>query len=192
MRPASSRTLVFPTCVGVFLYPGCNWGVVAGVFPTCVGVFRTLRKRAEGVMRLPHVRGGVSSPYRRKRGGRGSSPRAWGCFLDKQRGRAQALVFPTCVGVFLVKVRPDCSGPCLPHVRGGVSEGPGKNRGFFWSSPRAWGCFPVSYSGDARMRVFPTCVGVFLSTGSFSTLSFCLPHVRGGVSVLTSSTGELL
>ena len=104
----------------------------------------------------------------------------------------KAGVFPTCVGVFLYDHDAVEQFIGLPHVRGGVSEGPGKNRGFFWSSPRAWGCFPVSYSGDARMRVFPTCVGVFLSTGSFSTLSFCLPHVRGGVSVLTSSTGELL
>ena len=169
-------------CIRDSLYPGCNWGVVAGVFPTCVGVFRTLRKRAEGVMRLPHVRGGVSSPYRRKRGGRGSSPRAWGCFLDKQRGRAQALVFPTCVGVFLVKVRPDCSGPCLPHVRGGVSEGPGKNRGFFWSSPRAWGCFLQAVFRPRRERVFPTCVGVFPSQLFWGRPNAGLPHVRGGVS----------
>ena len=161
MRPASSRTLVFPTCVGVFpssfawemikyCLPHVRGGVsvetlmakpddtssprawgcfslkrgkrpIRLVFPTCVGVFPGDTYFVFALRRLPHVRGGVSAAGRAGQRTKSSSPRAWGCFLDKQRGRAQALVFPTCVGVFLVKVRPDCSGPCLPHVRGGVS-----------------------------------------------------------------------
>ena len=64
---------------------GCFWRsglpvVDSFVFPTCVGVFLFPRLLLSLLLGLPHVRGGVSSP------GAGiwtltrSSPRAWGCF----------------------------------------------------------------------------------------------------------------
>ena len=51
------------------------------------------------------------------------------------------------------------------------------------SSPRTWGCFPVSIDMYREAWVFPTHVGVFL----FRKPSNCgrkgLPHARGGVSL---------
>ena len=92
---------VFPTCVGVF--PICTdtitgvglsspraWGCFCFflytvnsffVFPTCVGVFPNAVPALRTERRLPHVRGGVSASSGRKRTQKGSSPRAWGCFL---------------------------------------------------------------------------------------------------------------
>ena len=71
------------------------------VFPTCVGVFLWAVSRRRASRCLPHVRGGVSP-------GRGqallpgkSSPRAWGCFTSTPEMRPDPPVFPTCVGVFL-------------------------------------------------------------------------------------------
>ena len=54
------------------------------------------------------------------------------------------------------------------------------------SSPPAWGCFrmrpPEEYGGS----VFPTRVGVFLRSAVRPRASQCLPHPRGGVSVLNA------
>ena len=72
------------------------------------------------------------------------------------------MVFPTCVGVFLVCVRYGQSNNSLPHVRGGVSFFPKKACFFRKSSPRAWGCFSFVGHPQSWQRVFPTCVGVFL------------------------------
>ena len=162
------------------------------VFPTCVGVFLTFGSHSLTKTCLPHVRGGVSRAAFPKENFSASSPRAWGCFRKMRPASSRTLVFPTCVGVFPRQATGEGASSRLPHVRGGVS---GKSKAGLLrplSSPRAWGCFRGPRKKPGLFLVFPTCVGVFLSTGSFSTLSFCLPHVRGGVSVLTSSTGELL
>ena len=58
--------------------------MASDVFPTCVGVFPWLERLEVTGVRLPHVRGGVSS----------SVPVA----------HEARQVFPTCVGVFLVQV----------------------------------------------------------------------------------------
>ena len=50
------------------------------------------------------------------------------------------------------------------------------------SSPRAWGCFLLPLHGPCLGRVFPTCVGVFLSPWLQFLHMYGLPHVRGGVS----------
>ena len=141
MRPASSRTLVFPTCVGVFP-SSFAWEMIK----YC----------------LPHVRGGVSVEILMAKPDDTSSPRAWGCFSLKRGKRPIRLVFPTCVGVF--PRAPEKTGAFfgLPHVRGGVSYrqcfGPAGNG----SSPRAWGCFFPRGLFPPCLFVFPTCVGVFL------------------------------
>ena len=110
------------------------------------------------------MRGGVSvftgiSDY----SGR-SSPRAWGCFLLWTDVKSWRVVFPTCVGVFLLFVGIRSLMCCLPHVRGGVSVHPGTEAG--------------------APTVFPTCVGVFPMTRSKNVDEARLPHVRGGVSNL--------
>ncbi len=58
-------------------------------------------------------------------------------------------------------------------------------RGFL-SSPRTWGCFRLAGLAYGFHPVFPTHVGVFLFVVSFGSQSFCLPHARGGVSLLSS------
>ena len=73
---------------------------------------------------------------------------------------------------------------CLPHVRGGVSSikqgiSPGES-----SSPRAWGCFFCGLFLLCLCSVFPTCVGVFPLQRTGKAQKACLPHVRGGVSLL--------
>src|SRR5690606_34376936 len=90
------------------------------VFPTCVGVFPDKRRCLVPLLRLPHMRGGVS-------GGRGSlrrhvwsSPHAWGCFLYAGSESSLSLVFPTCVGVFPRKSKSSSCQRRLPHMRGGV------------------------------------------------------------------------
>src|SRR5690606_7746493 len=52
----------------------------AGVSPTHVGAFRAARSFSALASRLPHARGGVSSPPGDGRRGGGSCPRTWGCF----------------------------------------------------------------------------------------------------------------
>ena len=71
--------VVFPTCVGVFLFP----------FVLQIGKFS-----------LPHVRGGVSDSSWTRVPFLVSSPRAWGCFYTRHKNGWLYDVFPTCVGVF--------------------------------------------------------------------------------------------
>ena len=51
------------------------------------------------------------------------------------------------------------------------------------SSPPAWGCFRRSRVCPSAILVFPTRVGVFLSTYSSIPTNISLPHPRGGVSL---------
>ena len=102
--------------------------------------------------------------------------------MESPRIRAQH-VFPTCVGVFYARTLRWPDKRCLPHVRGGVSPRWSFARSLFLSSPRAWGCFCSAGLRVQSGLVFPTCVGVFPAFFYFFLPSFCLPHVRGGVSV---------
>ena len=112
-----------------------------GVFPTHVGVFPSQLAFLCLERSLPHARGGVSTG-RERQGTRGqSSPRTWGCFPGDTMPDRLADVFPTHVGVF-PRSRHDSSGVTrLPHARGGVSMGEGRNVCMLTSSPRTWGCF---------------------------------------------------
>ena len=95
-------------------------------------------------------------------------------------------VFPTCVGVFLFSFIILHRNMRLPHVRGGVSNSSLCRASGRWSSPRAWGCFRCPSGSSPDTVVFPTCVGVFPSVGRYFAFSLCLPHVRGGVSIVTA------
>ena len=111
-----------------------------------------------------------------------SSPRTWGCFLQRFRLLPLHLVFPTHVGVFLCQYRRLFASACLPHARGGVSQAERYSKADRASSPRTWGCF---FAGAARARpaiVFPTHVGVFLACCTLLPAGAGLPHARGGVS----------
>ena len=52
------------------------------------------------------------------------------------------------------------------------------------SSPRTWGCFPLSLRKRLIEKVFPTHVGVFPPVFFRVRLAKGLPHARGGVSML--------
>ena len=50
------------------------------------------------------------------------------------------------------------------------------------SSPRRWGCFQSQSCGRGNTMVFPTQVGVFLSSSPVRNSWSSLPHAGGGVS----------
>ena len=89
-----------PRAWGCF-FPVVHAGRLTAVFPTCVGVFLFAKHVIRRAIRLPHVRGGVSSSALMRKALRPSSPRAWGCFSSPDTGTVILVVFPTCVGVFL-------------------------------------------------------------------------------------------
>ena len=159
---ATPRT-VFPTHVGVFLFQ-------AAALPLQVG--------------LPHARGGVSNPGLIQFFNQPSSPRTWGCFSELVAINAGAVVFPTHVGVFLDNDPDDFRRRRLPHARGGVSRSHQISRSSLRSSPRTWGCFCGFICFSRICAVFPTHVGVFPSAENPSVDRHCLPHARGGVSIV--------
>ncbi len=111
-----------------------------------------------------------------------SSPRTWGCFHRTSLNSHIAPVFPTHVGVFPYKNVAPFLPLCLPHARGGVSISGMLKRRRGKSSPRTWGCFYGPPGWRCGERVFPTHVGVFLSSSLIIGVRSCLPHARGGVS----------
>ena len=154
------------------------------VFPTCVGVFPPYCSKCYARTSLPHMRGGVSKRKNRAKPRRTSSPHAWGCFFGRKNTHLLHCVFPTCVGVFPRWPLRFVPGIRLPHMRGGVSLDPQLGISHIRSSPHAWGCFQIMYKGQPKGCVFPTCVGVFLSSSYSARSLACLPHMRGGVSLL--------
>jgi len=132
--------------------------------------------------RLPHVRGCVSNWY--KFGGyiNPYSPLTWGCFLVLDRKSCSVRVFPTYVGVFLIKCWSLLSMTGLPHACGGVSQVIGDKLEISQSSPRTWGCFRHQRPPAKPDLVFPTYVGVFPGKLSGRKPRLSLPHARGGVS----------
>ena len=154
------------------------------VFPTYVGVFLQRHGARPDRGRLPHVRGGVSKWGDRPLTPESSSPRTWGCFLHRDAAGAYREVFPTYVGVFPCSSGRPCRCHRLPHVRGGVSTVKILRTWEGMSSPRTWGCFLRGGNPLVDGNVFPTYVGVFLTFTVPVLLRYCLPHVRGGVSLL--------
>ena len=110
---------------------------------------------------LPHARGGVSFSGWWASLSDASSPRTWGCFSSTGQNGSYGSVFPTHVGVFLIWRFLPSMNAGLPHARGGVSHQAATLGGALESSPRTWGCFPVSLCCSIRAG---------------------LPHARGGVS----------
>ena len=114
-------TLSSPRSWGCFLFLHLTKTRVI-VFPTFVGVFLNNKPFLNLLLRLPHVRGGVSWGGKiYKKSGR-SSPRSWGCFYLRSWELPGTRVFPTFVGVFLSMRRLKSSAGSLPHVCGGVSN----------------------------------------------------------------------
>ena len=152
------------------------------VFPTHVGVFPSSQRSSGLGNSLPHARGGVSLRRCNRRRSAASSPRTWGCFLCGSAEFEGAGVFPTHVGVFPPRTCQVLVMWCLPHARGGVSAAAVDVGDVVTSSPRTWGCFCNPPLQTRHFRVFPTHVGVFLSSSGTGMAWACLPHARGGVS----------
>ena len=169
-----------------------RWFESKRVFPTPVGVFPRSRTGKPMYGRLPHARGGVSSPWPPRRPCRPSSPRPWGCFSGKRLRWSPACVFPTPVGVFRINAASASLSEGLPHARGGVSTD------LLWagcallSSPRPWGCFLTAQHVPALDEVFPTPVGVFPRWFRMPLQFGGLPHARGGVSRMRRLPREIL
>ncbi len=121
-----------------------------------------------------------------------SSPRTWGCFSTVAAVIEYLGVFPTHVGVFPARSRSVLSRYCLPHARGGVSSPQFKALREQASSPRTWGCFHRAALSLTKRTVFPTHVGVFLQNGHLRDSCTCLPHARGGVSIIAQLVAVFL
>ena len=98
-------------------------------------------------------------------------------------------VFPTLVGVFLAGYAGRGRVHGLPHARGGVSLSFLVTSVMALSSPRSWGCFLRRPKVFHRTTVFPTLVGVFLTSPASTGWDIGLPHARGGVSVPGNGQG---
>ena len=119
-RAINETTLSSPRPWGCF-FTNQTRSAIAVVFPTPVGVFPAWGLQLALRDRLPHARGGVSLAYGSSLLKERSSPRPWGCFQNLVKQNEAYAVFPTPVGVFLVKLTCDRQIQCLPHARGGVS-----------------------------------------------------------------------
>ena len=136
----SIRTKVFPTHVGVFLDYGHIKKRDSGLPHACGGVSSPV-PCATCAGCLPHACGGVSGSRDIRMETCVSSPRMWGCFWGSLSSTGACPVFPTHVGVFLLKGIRDALFPSLPHACGGVSVGHDARSRGNRSSPRMWGCF---------------------------------------------------
>ena len=106
----------------------------------------------------------------------------WGCFRTAIFYEIIGIVFPTHVGVFPMDEALEKMTKCLPHACGGVSMVWARSPPTWSSSPRMWGCFRRIKQIQSEISVFPTHVGVFLSTPLPGRTPPCLPHACGGVS----------
>ena len=71
----------------------------------------------------------------------------------------------------------------LPRVRGGVSGALFVQVETVMSAPRSRGCFSLTTGTPTCLLVCPAFAGVFPYASRTYTTRYCLPRVRGGVSV---------
>ena len=91
----------------------------------------------------------------------GFSPHAWGCTDDGGDRTPEALVFPTCVGMYRDADGIEEGRASFPHMRGDVPSLRMSIAHRFPFSPHAWGCTEVLLVRDRILAVFPTCVGMY-------------------------------
>ena len=179
---AKARSKSSPHARGCFLMSLHSWRL-AGVFPACAGVFlEGAFKDAIGPS-LPRMRGGVSGDFSQGTTGWRSSPHARGCFSSVTATKLTIHVFPACAGVFPPALRRGELPNCLPRMRGGVSTRLFPTALAGGSSPHARGCFCLFLYHLLLIHVFPACAGVFPTHLPPLHRQFCLPRMRGGVSI---------
>ena len=91
-------------------------------------------------------------------------------------------VFPTQVGMFLLRKASTSTTQCFPHAGGDVSTGQKSTRTLAAFSPRRWGCFYATRLGCINLSVFPTQVGMFLDHALCFVERPRFPHAGGDVS----------
>ena len=111
--------------------------------------------------------------------GDGSSPHAWGAFVNDARGRVAGRFIPTCVGSIDLQYPALVRRTVHPHMRG---EHPSESTVVVMragSSPHAWGASRSSSFICTAPRFIPTCVGS-MATDSSAVLRVTVhPHMRG-------------
>jgi len=130
---------------------------------------------------LPHTRGGVPKHCNNQQKIINSSPHTWGCPFDVLALWWIQFLFPTHVGVSLIRFTRLFCNNSLPHTRGGVPSTANWENLSLISSPHTWGCPPMGWIYRSNERLFPTHVGVSLQLTLFQSLLTSLPHTRGGV-----------
>ena len=145
----------------------CFWSAtssdhLAAVFSTSVEVFPRKLGLTVAVVRLLHVRGGVSILDTDKVSLSRSSPRPWRCFIISPVFTRVFQVFSTSVEVFPMTLLSQNTVSRLLHVRGGVSHSFQMSEMQRRSSPRPWRCFWHWRSCRYSFWAFSTSVEVFL------------------------------
>ncbi len=105
----------------------------------------------------------------------------WGCTGRQRSVLPVTPVFPTHVGVYLTNRRPRPHNPSFPHTCGGVPVLFDERLISHEFSPHMWGCTQGCETAICTVKVFPTHVGVYLSTGDFGHIFESFPHTCGGV-----------
>ena len=146
-------------------------------------MFLTIWHLLRDWVRLPRIRGGVSSYTKTGTEALSSSPHTRGCFRGDAGSLRGAPVFPAYAGVFPYDREHFHHLPRLPRIRGGVSTIKHGTGWHYWSSPHTRGCFPLPHGHDQQRRVFPAYAGVFLVNREIIPQTRRLPRIRGGVSI---------
>ncbi len=115
------------------------------LFPTHVGVSLRLYCLCTPLVALPHTRGGVPQDLYAQAVDQHSSPHTWGCPYGLQAVPLIGQLFPTHVGVSLLRLLHSWLRWTLPHTRGGVPDDLRCASRVSFSSPHTWGCPCVSW-----------------------------------------------
>ena len=155
---------------------------VGAVFPTQVGMFPRIFIKRVQVNSFPHAGGDVSQNLFALVLFVWFSPRRWGCFHREGLRAMSPPVFPTQVGMFLLRKASTSTTQCFPHAGGDVSTGQKSTRTLAAFSPRRWGCFRRDEPQRDPPSVFPTQVGMFPRELTPSRVGPRFPHAGGDVS----------
>ena len=155
-----SSHIVFPTRVGVDRANEAKAPQFSKFSPHAWGWTAVRQPHQRFSLRFPHTRGGgpVTDPITKLLFK--FSPHAWGWTMARGCAQTSGSVFPTRVGVDLIRSWTIASTLRFPHTRGG---GPGPRLALRASasfSPHAWGWTDWPFLCMCRIVVFPTRVGV--------------------------------
>ena len=147
--------------------------------PTCVGQMDHSAARWARYSVHPHMRGADLFVYSILHLRCGSSPHAWGRYLQLLRLPVDVRFIPTCVGQMRTTIAALRWITVHPHMRGADVNGYPIRSGCCGSSPHAWGRCCSSWSGCPGVRFIPTCVGQMSHSPPCPQSGAVHPHMRG-------------